>query len=173
MHSIQVHASSALDLDDALAGGAALGGALKAIKEQLRALPDNGLGYGLLRYLNPQTAATLAALPVPQIGFNYLGRFAAPAARQTGRARPRLSRSGGGDPALALAHAVEINALTLDGADGPSLSATWTWAPALLSEDDGARPGAGLVPGARGAGAACRAAGCGRPHAERPAAGAR
>ncbi len=47
---------SALDLDDALAGGAALGGALKAIKEQLRALPDNGLGYGLLRYLNPQTA---------------------------------------------------------------------------------------------------------------------
>ena len=43
----------ALDLDEALAGGAALGRALKLIKEQLRALPDNGLGYGLLRYLNP------------------------------------------------------------------------------------------------------------------------
>ena len=43
----------ALDLDEAMAGGAALGRALKIIKEQLRALPDNGLGYGLLRYLNP------------------------------------------------------------------------------------------------------------------------
>ena len=42
----------ALDLDEALAGGPALGRALKIIKEQLRALPDNGLGYGLLRYLN-------------------------------------------------------------------------------------------------------------------------
>ena len=41
---------------------------------------------------------------------------------------------GGGDPALALAHAIEINALTLDGADGPGLSATWTWAPALIDE---------------------------------------
>ena len=39
----------ALDLADAMAGGPALGRALKVIKEQLRALPDNGLGYGLLR----------------------------------------------------------------------------------------------------------------------------
>ncbi len=44
-----------LDLEEALAGGAALGRALKLIKEQLRALPDNGLGYGVLRYLNAQT----------------------------------------------------------------------------------------------------------------------
>ena len=39
-------------LTEALAGGPALGRALKRIKEQLRALPANGLGYGLLRYLN-------------------------------------------------------------------------------------------------------------------------
>ena len=43
----------------------------------LRALPDNGLGYGVLRYLNPQTAAHLEGFASPQIGFNYLGRFAA------------------------------------------------------------------------------------------------
>src|SRR5262249_16500808 len=46
-----------LDLDEAMTGGAATGRALKSIKEQLRALPDNGLGYGLVRYLNPQTSA--------------------------------------------------------------------------------------------------------------------
>ena len=67
----------ALDLEAALAGGAALGGALKSIKEQLRALPTNGLGYGLLRYLNRETAPQLAEFTAPQIGFNYLGRVAA------------------------------------------------------------------------------------------------
>ena len=45
-----------LDLEQALKGGAALGQALKRIKEQLRALPEAGLGYGLLRYLNQETA---------------------------------------------------------------------------------------------------------------------
>ena len=29
---------------------------------------------------------------------------------------------------------IEINALTLDGADGPTLTANWTWAAALLDE---------------------------------------
>ena len=52
----------ALDLEEALAGGAALGRALKSIKEQLRALPDNGLGYGLLRYLNARDGAAACRL---------------------------------------------------------------------------------------------------------------
>ena len=86
-----------VDLDDALSGGDAIGRALKTVKEQLRALPDRGLGYGLLRYLNPQTAATLAALPAPQIGFNYLGRFAAPGSADWASA-PEAVPLGGGDP---------------------------------------------------------------------------
>ena len=36
-----------------------------------------------------------------------------------------MRRSGGGDPALPLAHLIEINALTLDAADGPRLTANW------------------------------------------------
>ncbi len=43
---------SAIDLDDAFAGGPAAGAAVKAVKEQLLAIPDHGIGYGLLRYLN-------------------------------------------------------------------------------------------------------------------------
>jgi non-ribosomal peptide synthase protein (TIGR01720 family) len=43
----------------------------------LRAVPGKGLGYGLLRYLNDETAAELAGAAAPQLGFNYLGRFAA------------------------------------------------------------------------------------------------
>ncbi|MFI7406725.1 amino acid adenylation domain-containing protein [Streptomyces sp. NPDC049541] len=63
-----------LDVADAFAAGAAAGRAVKAVKEQLRAVPDNGMGYGLLRHLNEETAAELAGQRMPQIGFNYLGR---------------------------------------------------------------------------------------------------
>ncbi|MFD8393580.1 amino acid adenylation domain-containing protein [Streptomyces sp. NPDC059680] len=63
-----------IDVADAFAGGAAAGRAVKAVKEQLRAVPDNGMGYGLLRHLNEETAAELAGRRAPQIGFNYLGR---------------------------------------------------------------------------------------------------
>ncbi|MFJ3451672.1 non-ribosomal peptide synthase/polyketide synthase, partial [Pseudomonas sichuanensis] len=52
------------------------GASIMAIKEQLRAIPDKGLGHGLLRFLGePATRAALAALPVPRITFNYLGQF--------------------------------------------------------------------------------------------------
>ena len=57
-----------LDLEEALRGGAALGEALKRVKEQLRKVPGGGLGYGLLRYLNPETAPALSGLAGPQIG---------------------------------------------------------------------------------------------------------
>ena len=75
-------ALAGIDLDEALAGGAAAGAAVKAVKEQLPAVPDNGIGYGLLRYLNDDTAAVLAAAGAPQVGFNYLGRASAAGAQR-------------------------------------------------------------------------------------------
>ena len=108
----------ALDLEAALSGGDALGRALKSIKEQLRALPNNGLGYGLLRYLNRETAPQLAGQAAPQIGFNYLGRVASSGAADWSFAEAAV-RLGGSDPAMPLGHCIEINAHTLDAADGP------------------------------------------------------
>ncbi|WP_259740968.1 non-ribosomal peptide synthase/polyketide synthase, partial [Pseudomonas poae] len=53
-----------------------LASAIKSVKEQLRAVPDKGLGYGLLRYLGaPEARESLAALGAPRITFNYLGQF--------------------------------------------------------------------------------------------------
>jgi amino acid adenylation domain-containing protein/non-ribosomal peptide synthase protein (TIGR01720 family) len=51
--------------------------ALKAIKEQLRHIPNRGIGYGVLRYLNNDRAIaeSLAAMPQAEICFNYLGQF--------------------------------------------------------------------------------------------------
>ncbi len=50
---------------------------LKTIKEQLRAVPHNGVGFGILRYLSPdpEVSRRLGALRHPEISFNYLGQF--------------------------------------------------------------------------------------------------
>ncbi|NVZ39569.1 amino acid adenylation domain-containing protein, partial [Pseudomonas sp. 21615526] len=49
---------------------------IKAVKEQLRAIPDKGIGYGVLRYLGDEPSRSrLQALPAPRITFNYLGQF--------------------------------------------------------------------------------------------------
>jgi non-ribosomal peptide synthase protein (TIGR01720 family) len=50
---------------------------LKYVKERLREIPQNGISYGLLRYLNPnqQISQTLQTLPQSAISFNYLGQL--------------------------------------------------------------------------------------------------
>jgi amino acid adenylation domain-containing protein/non-ribosomal peptide synthase protein (TIGR01720 family) len=50
---------------------------VKAVKEQLRAIPERGIGYGVLRHLGDeaQAAASLRSLPQPEVSFNYLGQF--------------------------------------------------------------------------------------------------
>ncbi|MBO4138578.1 amino acid adenylation domain-containing protein [Micromonospora tulbaghiae] len=125
-----------LDLDEAFAGGAAAGRAVKRVKEQLRAVPDNGIGYGLLRHLNTETAPRLAAAPAAQIGFNYLGRFRADDRGDADWAVAADAEAigGGADGALAVPHAVEVTAVTRDHADGPHLAATFAWPQTLLAE---------------------------------------
>ncbi len=52
------------------------GEALKSVKEQLRAVPGRGVGYGLLRYLGEGEVAGIArAHPQPEVSFNYLGQL--------------------------------------------------------------------------------------------------
>ncbi|MEV0696794.1 amino acid adenylation domain-containing protein [Saccharopolyspora sp. NPDC050389] len=124
-----------LDWAEVTTGGPSLGIALKQVKEQLRAIPDHGMGYGLLRYLNPDTAAELAVLARPQIAFNYLGRFSASAGGEWDWAQEADALGGGVDPGLGVGHGIEINAIVEDGADGSRLSATWSWHTAVTSEE--------------------------------------
>lgn len=53
------------------------GEALKLVKEQLRRIPNRGIGHGVLRYLNENLAIRrkLEMLPQAQVSFNYLGQF--------------------------------------------------------------------------------------------------
>ncbi|MER8158414.1 amino acid adenylation domain-containing protein [Streptomyces sp. NPDC094472] len=133
----------AVDLTDAFAGGPAAGEAVKRIKEQLRAVPDKGIGYGLARHLNPGTAPGFTGLPEPRVAFNYLGRFQVADAEEAGSATvpdwtvlASAAGIGGTDPRVPLAHPLELNARTDDGPRGPELTATWTWAEGILDRTE-------------------------------------
>ncbi|WP_270171318.1 non-ribosomal peptide synthase/polyketide synthase [Paenibacillus sp. SYP-B4298] len=53
------------------------GDELKRVKEQLRGIPQRGIGYGLLRYLTEDAKwkQALASQCEPRISFNYLGQY--------------------------------------------------------------------------------------------------
>ncbi|MFC9769458.1 condensation domain-containing protein, partial [Rhodococcus jostii] len=132
----------AADLDEAFAGGAAAGVVLKSIKEQLRSLPDKGIGYGLLRYLNRETAEQLRSLPVGQISFNYLGRVSpggslnevlgaewSPCCHLGDIVAPR-------DADMPANGVVDIDAIVTDSGEGPVLGATFTFPTGVIGRSD-------------------------------------
>ncbi|WP_190127169.1 non-ribosomal peptide synthetase, partial [Streptomyces inusitatus] len=133
-HPIRLDVGS-VDLSEVREGGPAAGRVLKRVKEQVRSVPGDGLGYGVLRYLNPETAAAFAALPPAQIGFNYLGRFAA-----AETATEAWSPAGDGPADLSLGgdfpvmHALEILGAVHDLPEGPELTLTLLWPEALFEE---------------------------------------
>ena len=125
------------DPEEFFAGGPVAGRVVEQVREQLRAVPAGGIGFGLLRYLNQDTAAELAAVGQPQLAFNYLGRFAArPAtawdvAPEDGRG---IQPDAGAEPVPGspATHMLAVNAMVEDHADGPRLIVTWSWpGPAL------------------------------------------
>jgi amino acid adenylation domain-containing protein/non-ribosomal peptide synthase protein (TIGR01720 family) len=60
-----------------VSNSSAPGETLKSVKEQLRRVPNRGIGYGLLRYRRgDETISTqLEKLPQAQVSFNYLGQL--------------------------------------------------------------------------------------------------
>ncbi|WP_149551252.1 non-ribosomal peptide synthetase [Streptomyces marokkonensis] len=119
---------------DRAAGQAAA--AVRRVKQHLRTLPA-GLGYGLLRHLNPETAPEFTGLATPQLAFNYLGRVTASTGAEDWALAPEQAGLGGGAGADApVRHALEINAISVENADGPELSATVSWPADLFAERD-------------------------------------
>ncbi|MDV6241555.1 non-ribosomal peptide synthetase, partial [Rhodococcus opacus] len=127
---------SGVDLDDAFAAGPSAGVALKSVKEQLLAVPDHGIGFGLLRYLNDETAHVLSPLPTPQVSFNYLGRMGR-TATETDEGWVPVEEPGLREKsAVPVAAVVDVNAMTVDSGDGPQLNSTWTYPPGVLTHEE-------------------------------------
>ncbi|MES1244341.1 MAG: amino acid adenylation domain-containing protein [Acidobacteriota bacterium] len=86
-----------------------------AVKETLRAVPRRGLGYGLLRHVNPETSGLLAALPEPRISFNYLGQLDA-SAREDGLFGFAPEAPGGAqDEAVSDRPRLAVDCMVVDG----------------------------------------------------------
>ncbi|HLN65287.1 MAG TPA: condensation domain-containing protein, partial [Symbiobacteriaceae bacterium] len=96
------------------------GKALKLVKEQLRAVPGKGLGYGVLRYL--QRDADVAKMPEAGVSFNYLGQFDQAAAGFLTLA-PAEEAGPTRSPRLARRHLLEVDAMVA----GDQLQMTWTY----------------------------------------------
>ncbi|MFJ8045501.1 amino acid adenylation domain-containing protein [Kitasatospora sp. NPDC096147] len=114
------------------AGGADAGAALKAVKEQLRAVPDGGLGAGLLRHANAATARLFDPDGTPEILWNYLGRTAAAPDTDWGPAPEVDALAVGPEPDAPLSHPLEVVARVEPGPGGPRLTARWIVAAAAL-----------------------------------------
>ncbi|MCF3179256.1 amino acid adenylation domain-containing protein [Streptomyces polychromogenes] len=140
MYPAQVDVAG-VDLAEVLAGGPAAGTAVKRVKEQLRAVPGKGLGFGLLRWLNPETADRLEEYPAPQIGFNYLGRI-------SGSDVPEHLRGQGWapsdwsselipmpDPDLPVLSALEVNSVVTDTDEGARLQTVFMFPTGVLSRE--------------------------------------
>jgi len=108
-----------------LTPAADLGTSIKGIKEQLRAIPDKGLGYGALRYLgDEQVKAQLANLPQARITFNYLGQFDASFNDDAALFRPTGENAGQEQSAQApLSNWLTVNGQVYDG----ELSLGWSF----------------------------------------------
>ncbi|MFE2085322.1 non-ribosomal peptide synthase/polyketide synthase, partial [Streptomyces scopuliridis] len=86
--------------------------AIKQVKEQLRAVPDRGVGYGALRYLAGAPAGELD----PRISFNYHGQFDVAGDTADGLLREALPGEGGDHaPAERRPHLLDVVGAVQDG----------------------------------------------------------
>ncbi|WP_024683304.1 non-ribosomal peptide synthetase, partial [Pseudomonas syringae] len=112
---------------------ASLADSIMTIKEQLRAVPDKGIGYGALRYLGRESARqTLKALPPGSIVFNYLGQFDGSFDAPEALFTPSADSSGASQSADApLAAPISINGQVYAG----ELRLSWTFSGAVFERE--------------------------------------
>ncbi|NBD17974.1 MAG: amino acid adenylation domain-containing protein [Cyanobacteria bacterium] len=106
-----------------------IGESLKAVKEQLRQIPNQGVSYGALRYLSKdaEIAQCLEDLSHSQILFNYLGQFDQNLA-QLSLFELALENSGPPrHPQSQRSHLLEINSFV----KGERLHVNWSYSTAL------------------------------------------
>ncbi|MEE2059058.1 amino acid adenylation domain-containing protein [Rhodococcus artemisiae] len=128
-----------IDPTAALTDPAAAANAVLRVKDALRHVPDRGMGYGLLRYLNPTTSGALAAENAPQIGFNYLGQFGNAGAKSAAIWHPAPEKPGiewHAPDTLRSPAVVDINIAAVPGPDGLVLQGSFRFATGIIDEAD-------------------------------------
>ena len=111
-----------------------LAGSIKQIKEQLRAVPDKGLGFGALRYLGDDaTRQAFSQLPVPRITFNYLGQIDGSFDQPDGLFTPASQSTGAEQsPDAPLGNWLTVNGQVYGG----QLQMGWTFSPLMFDAQE-------------------------------------
>ncbi|MCL2534954.1 MAG: condensation domain-containing protein, partial [Nocardiaceae bacterium] len=117
--------------------------ALESVKEALRAAPDGGIGYGMLRYANARTAGLLAVGSSAQVLFTYLGRTPADLVEPWTTAIESDSLTT--DPDMRGPYRLLVNARCEDDPDGRVLVASFGWSEPDLTEADAKTIGDGWI----------------------------
>ncbi|MEP7308958.1 MAG: amino acid adenylation domain-containing protein [Acidobacteriota bacterium] len=105
-------------------GATTPGDALRRIKEQIRAVPRKGFGYGLLRYFgDPATRTELASHGTPDISFNYLGQIDAAVSPHALFGAADEAHGALRAPENRRAHLIDVAAAVIGG----RLRMTWTF----------------------------------------------
>ncbi|MEU4646204.1 amino acid adenylation domain-containing protein [Nocardia fluminea] len=132
---------NAVDIARAQADPAAARALLDSVATHLRDIPNQGLDYGLLRYVN--RAAELRAAAEPQVEFNYLGRIdlsgneSDPWSLLVGEHDHALPLDP--EPDLPLRYAIDVIAGIGTIPEGPALTTNFRWSASLFTEDQAAR----------------------------------
>ncbi|MFI6638593.1 amino acid adenylation domain-containing protein [Streptomyces sp. NPDC050504] len=110
-----------------------VGRVLRAAKEARRSVPDGGIGYGVLRTLDPAVDAAFTTAPPPDVLLNYLGRFAA--LPGTGWRLPERDAFAVTEPGdKALEQVLALNCFVHEEG-APRLAVEWTAATEVLGAD--------------------------------------
>jgi amino acid adenylation domain-containing protein/non-ribosomal peptide synthase protein (TIGR01720 family) len=88
---------------------------LKAVKEEIRRIPNKGVDYGALRYLNPEMSSVFQQQVKPAISFNYLGQFDQLFSNQSMFAENLAFNESNFDAASNRLHIVDVVGVVLKG----------------------------------------------------------
>jgi mycobactin peptide synthetase MbtF len=130
--------AAAVDIERAERDPAAARGLVESVVGHLAAIPNEGLDYGLLRYVDRAPELQYAA--EPQIQFSYLGRLDLggvtdqPWSLLTGPYIDALPDDP--EPDLPLRFAVNLSAFVATTPDGTQLISNWRWSDALFTPSD-------------------------------------
>nr|QEO74613.1 condensation domain-containing protein [uncultured bacterium] len=99
-----------------------VGEVVKQVKEQVRAIPEQGMGYGMLRYLG-EASEQLRELPAAEVVFNYTGQFDQTLSESGLFRAGREDRGDGRSGANQRTHLLEVTG----GVAGGQLQMTWSY----------------------------------------------
>jgi amino acid adenylation domain-containing protein/non-ribosomal peptide synthase protein (TIGR01720 family) len=120
--------------------GADMPSLLKNVKQALRSVPDKGLGFASLRYLDTDYQATFSSLEKAnpsQLLFNYLGRFDARQGYWQAQQRDGVFADSFAvhlDAEQVLLHEFEVNIFVDESGEIPQLAIHWSWDQAQHSQ---------------------------------------